>query len=359
MAQNAGEVVVRKGAGVTIRRSDVRGRRAFNAAAQTADILRFASVVVFTGVMLAGCNNGPSVNGAFDRTFTATGKTRLEISNPSGDVEITGSSDGKVHIHGDVRATGMGFDKPKERLDETLANPGLEQRGDTIRIGKHMSNMKNLTIYYKIEVPHDTEISATVVSGSQIISDVRGPVNVQGASGSIKVERVERDVQMATASGSVEATDIGDDVHASSASGGVTVSNAKGDIRANSLNGSTQIVKPGGRVDVDSASGSIDVQGANYDVKAHGVSGSVTVQGDPGEHGYWDLKTISGMVQVKVPGTSNFRFAAEAISGDIRADIPIVIEEQGKHSLRAHVGNGGGRIEVHTVSGEIHVSGSQ
>lgn len=342
---------------MTIRR-DMRGRRAAGVNGLAADVSRLTSVLVLAGAMLAGCSNGPTVSGEFDRTFTTTGKTRLEISNPSGDVEITGSADGKVHIHGDVRSSGMGFDKPKERLDETLANPGVEQRGDTIRIGKHMSNMRNLNVNYRIEVPHDTEISSTVMSGSQTIRNVRGPVNAQGASGSIKVEHVERDVQMTTASGSVEASDIGDDVHASSASGGVTVSNAKGDIRANSLNGSTQIIRPGGRVDIESANGSIDVQGASNDVKAHGVSGSVTVQGDPGEHGYWDLKTVSGPVKVSVPKNSNFRFSAEAISGEIRTDIPIVIEEQGKHSLRAHVGNGGGRVEVHTVSGEIHVSGS-
>ena len=324
-----------------------------------ANVMRVASALALSSAMLAGCTNGPSVSGEFDRTFTTTGKTRLEISNPSGDLEITGSADGKVHIHGDVHSGGMGFDKPKERMDETLANPGLEQRGDTIRIGKHMGNMRNLTIHYKIEVPRDTEISSTVMSGSQIIRDIRGPVNAQSASGSIKVDHVERDVQLTTASGSVEAADIGDDVHASSASGGVSVSNAKGDVRTNSLNGSTQIIKPGGRVDVESASGSIDVQGANNDVKAHGVSGTVNVQGDPGEHGYWDLKTVSGTVQVQVPANSNFRFSAEAISGEIRTDIPIVIEEQGKHSLRAHVGNGGGRVEVHTVSGEIHVSGSK
>ena len=336
---------------------DMRGEQTFLVGASTAGMSRLAGVLALTAALLAGCNGGPSVNGEFDRTFTATGKTRVEISNASGDVEITGSGDGKVHVHGDVRATGMGFDKPKQRLDETLADPGVEQRGDTIRIGKHMSNMRNLTINYKIEVPHDTEITSTLVSGSQTIRDVRGPVNAQSVSGSIKVHRIERDVQMTTASGSVEAADIGDDVHASSASGGVSVSNAKGDIRANSLNGSTQIIKPGGRVDVDSANGSIDVQGANFDVKAHGVSGGITVQGDPGEHGYWDLKTVSGAVKVSVPASANFRFSAEAISGEIKTEIPIVIEEQGKHSLRAHVGNGGGRVEVHTVSGEIHVSG--
>jgi hypothetical protein len=42
----------------------------------------------------------------------------------------------------------------------------------------------------------------------------------------------------------------------------------------------------------------------------------------------------------------------------MKADFPVVIEEQGKHSLRARVGSGGGRVEVHTISGEIRLRAS-
>jgi DUF4097 and DUF4098 domain-containing protein YvlB len=318
----------------------------------------FHAVVAAAVFALAGCYAGPGVSGSFDKTFTVTGHTRLELNNPSGDVEVTGSADGQVHVHGDARASGMGFDKPQERLNETLADPGIEQRGETIRVGKHFSNMRNLSITYKIEVPHDTEMNLSVVSGALHIRNVRGPITTQGASGSIHVEQIERDAQLTSMSGSVDASDVGGDVRASSASGEVTIRNAKGDVRAHSLSGSVKVVNPGGRVETDDASGSIDIEGAKFDAKAHDVSGEVIIRGDPGEHGYWDLKTVSGSVNVYVPSTSNFRFAADAISGEIRADIPIVIEEQGKHSLRAHVGNGGGRVEVHTVSGEIHVSGA-
>jgi DUF4097 and DUF4098 domain-containing protein YvlB len=318
----------------------------------------FHAVVAAAVFALAGCYAGPGVSGSFDKSFTVTGHTRLELNNPSGDVEVTGSADGQVHVHGDVRASGMGFDKPQERLNETLADPGIEQRGDTIRVGKHFSNMRNLSITYKIEVPHDTEMNLSVVSGALHIRNVRGPITTQGASGSIHVEQIERDAQLTSMSGSIDASDVGGDARASSASGEVTIRNAKGDVRAHSLSGSLKVVNPGGRVETDDASGSIDIEGAKFDAKAHDVSGEVIIRGDPGEHGYWDLKTVSGSVNVYVPSTSNFRFAADAISGEIRADIPIVIEEQGKHSLRAHVGNGGGRVVVHTVSGAIHVSGA-
>jgi DUF4097 and DUF4098 domain-containing protein YvlB len=307
---------------------------------------------------VAGCAMGPSVNGSFDRTLSVTAPIRLELANASGDVSITGSADGKVHVHGDVRSSGFGFDSSEKRLNEIVNNPPIEQRGDTVRIGKELSRMRNVSVSYVIEVPRDTEVETTVASGSQTIRDVRGPVKAQAASGSIRAEHIVRQTQLTTISGSIQADKIGADIRASSASGSVTVSNIGGDVRISALSGTTQITKPGGRVDANTASGTVEVQGATRDVKAHAASGRVDVQGDPGESSYWDLKTVSGVVQVAVPSNANFHFSADAVSGQIKADIPIVIEEQGKHSLRARVGNGGGRVEVHTISGEIRVRAS-
>lgn len=322
----------------------------------------FASLALFAALCalgIAGCYSGPAATGSFDRTFSVTGPVLLELSNASGDVSITGSSDGKVHIHGDVRSSGFGFDNPQKRLDDTVANPPVEQRGDTIRIGKGYSTLRNISIAYTIQAPRDTEINASVASGAQNIRGLRGPVKVHAASGSIDVEKIERDAQLSTASGSVSANDIGSDVQVSSASGNVTVSNVKGDVRINAVSGVIRISQPGGRVEGRTASGEVEIQGATSDVKAHAASGRVYVQGNPGGQSYWDLKTASGGVQISVPASASFHLSAEAVSGEIRADIPIVVEEQGKHSLRAHLGTGGGRVEVRTASGEIRISGAK
>src|SRR2546429_5483432 len=150
-------------------------------------------LVLFSGaVVLAGCNSGASLSGTFDRHYNVSGPIRLELTNASGDVDITGSADGKVHVRGEVRASGFGFDNPQKRLDDTLANPPIEQRGDTVRIGKEISRMRNVSIAYTIQVPRDTEVSATVASGALTIRGVRGPVKVQAASGTIRVEKIER-----------------------------------------------------------------------------------------------------------------------------------------------------------------------
>jgi DUF4097 and DUF4098 domain-containing protein YvlB len=310
-------------------------------------------------VGLAGCESGPSVSGAFDRSFNVTGPIRLELNNASGDVNITGSANGKVHVRGEVRASGFGLDNTRKRLDDTLANPPIEQKGDTIRIGKDMSRMRNISITYTIQVPRATEVEANVASGAQTIRNVTGPVTVRAASGSIRLENIQRDAEVTTASGTISATDVGSDLHVSTASGNVELSGIKGNVRASTVSGVIHIIKPGARVEAGNTSGEIEIQGASNDVKAHAISGLVSVQGNPGADSYWDLKSVSGGVQLRVPAAANLHLTAEASSGDIRSDIPIVVEEQGKHTLRAHMGSGGGRVDVHTVSGEIRVSGTK
>src|SRR5438046_7279532 len=177
-------------------------------------------LVLLTAIIAsAACNTGPSVAGTFDRDYSVTGPLRLEITNASGDVDIAGSADGKVHVRGEVRASGFGFDNPQKRLDDTIANPPIEQTGETIRIGKEMSRMRNVSIAYSIQVPRDTEVNATVASGAQTIRGVRGPVKVQAASGSIRAEKIERFAQLTTASGSISASDLGNDLRVSSGSG--------------------------------------------------------------------------------------------------------------------------------------------
>src|SRR5260370_5817719 len=213
-------------------------------------------------ITLAGCSAGPAVTGSFDRNYTVNGPSPLELSNASGDVSITGSADGKVHVHGDVRASGFGFDNPQKRLDDTLSNPPVEQRGDTIRVGKDMTHMRNINIAYTIQVPHDTEVSATVASGAQTIRELRGPVKAHAASGSIRVEKIDRDPQLTTSSGSVSATAGRSDIHVTSASGSVTISNVKGDVRVSAISGVIRISQPNGPSEPKTATAHIQIPAA-------------------------------------------------------------------------------------------------
>lgn len=309
-------------------------------------------------VVLAGCQMGPSVSGSFERSFDVSGPLRLELGTVSGDVTIVGSVDGKAHVHADVRVSGYGFGSPQKRLDDILANPPVELKGDTLRVGKEVARQHNVSISYSVEVPRQTDVMSSSVSGSESVRNVHGPVELNSVSGSVRAQDIDREVKLSSISGSITAENCGGDVRASSVSGTVTVSHAKGDVLAHSTSGDVQVTGPGGRVDANTSSGTVEVRGADGDVKARNTAGRLTVQGNPSGNSYWDLKTVSGSVNIAVPSSASFHFSANAVSGQISAQIPIVIEEQGKHSLRAHMGDGGGRVEVHTVSGAIEVQGA-
>ncbi len=291
---------------------------------------------------------------SFDRNLTVSGPVRLELSNGSGNVTIRGGSDGRVHIHGKVTSGWSMWGGSEKNLEEVAANPPIEQKGDTVRIGKN-SWARNVSIEYSIELPRDTEVDASVASGGITLDNVRGPVKASSASGFVHVYRVEKDVTLSAASGSIDTSSIGGFLRINSASGDIVVADVKGEITARAASGSIHIQKPGDRVDATSASGSISVAGASNDLKINALSGSIEVSGDPSSNRFWELKSASGSVELRVPQNASFLLSAESASGDIRTSIPVVLEEQSKHSLRAHIGSSSGRVEVHTASGSVRV----
>src|SRR5215467_1923255 len=214
---------------------------------------------------IAGCQVGPAASGSFDRTLSVSGPVRIDLSNAAGDVQIVGADDGKVHVHAEVRASGFGFGSPKHRVDDLLANPPIEQRGSTIRIGKDMNGLRNVSISYQIEVPHNTEVNSNLASGSQSIRQIQGPVKTNSASGSLRVDHIDKEVRLRSASGSVDAFDVGDDVHATSVSGSVDVRNSKGDVHTNATSGAIRVTHPGGRVEAANTSGTVEIIGATND----------------------------------------------------------------------------------------------
>lgn len=326
--------------------------------ASTARSLLVAGVILTFAALALAPLRAAAADNTFDRTLTVSGPVRLELSNGSGSVDIKGSADGKVHISGKVSGGWSLFGNSDKNIQDVVANPPIEQHDNIIRIGKNTSWLKNVSIDYSIQVPHDTEIDASVASGGITIDNVRGPVKANSASGYVHVYGVERDTQLNAASGSVDSSNIGGFLGVSTASGDVTVADVKGEVKANAASGSIRISRPGDRVSASTASGSIDISGVTNDLKVHAISGSVNVSGDPSASRLWEIHSVSGSVDIRVPPNASFLFTAEATSGDIRTNIPVILEEQGKHSLRAHVGSSSGRIEIHTVSGGVNVRGA-
>ncbi|HLQ00064.1 MAG TPA: hypothetical protein VK156_02975, partial [Candidatus Limnocylindria bacterium] len=88
----------------------------------------------------AGCTAVPEDSASFDRTLSVTGPVRLDLSNGSGSVQITGGTTGQVRIHGDIRRRAFFFGRTYS-AKEVADNPPIEQQGNVIRIGEQGRRM--------------------------------------------------------------------------------------------------------------------------------------------------------------------------------------------------------------------------
>lgn len=310
---------------------------------------------------VVGCTAVAQDSASFDRTLTVSGPLRLDLSNGSGSVRITGAATGQVRIHGDIRRRAF-FLGHTYTAKEVADNPPIEQQGNVIRIGDR-DRMRfsagigstNLTIDYVIEVPQETEVETRVGSGSQSVRNVRGPVKLVSGSGGVTADAIQEDAQIVSGSGTIEASGVGGEFRGTAGSGGITAREVHGDVRLTTGSGSISVSKPDSRVTVKAGSGPITIQGASDSLTATTGSGSLAIDGNPSPNSFWELHTGSGSVNLGLPANGSFRLSATARSGSIQASIPIVIEEQSRRELRARVGSGAARIEVQTGSGSIRI----
>ena len=131
---------------------------------------------------------------------------------------------------------------------------------------------------------------------------------------------------------------------------------------------------------VDLINGSLDIDGVEGDVKASAVNGRVVVRGLMGEaklntvNGNLDatfarlaeakslsLGSVNGSVDVVIPSDANAVVRAETISGSIRNDFGLTVQdgEYVGHSLYGQLGSGGPRIKLSNVNGRISIKHAQ
>jgi Putative adhesin len=313
-----------------------------------------AAGMLFSAAILAGCVAELGAEGTFSRTFQVDGPVQLEIASGSGDVRISQGPAGRVYVHGTIHAHGWSSESSQERLKEIEDNPPLSQENNLIRAGGVGRRANDVSIDYTIEVPPNTELHCVSGSGEVDVRGIQGPAIFTSGSGNVSAADIGNDVQALAGSGDVKFSGIQGQVQVTAGSGDIEVHSAQGAVRLHAGSGDIQVDEPNDQVVVETGSGDVTVSHAHADLRVHTGSGEITIDGNPGSSNYWDLRTSSGDVSLRVPSDASFRLYAHSSSGDIDAEIPIVMEgTTAKHELHARIGDGKARVEVATSSGKI------
>lgn len=130
-------------------------------------------------------------------------------------------------------------------------------------------------------------------------------------------------------------------VSASTVSGDLSVEGAHGDVDANTVSGDVRLERlHAASIHANSVSGDIDV----------GVD-ELTGRGDLYFH------TVSGDVSLAVPRGFDADLSMSTVSGDMDSDFPVTLGNgrMSRRRIEARIGNGGRRLDVATVSGDLKI----
>jgi Toastrack DUF4097 len=320
-----------------------------------------AAVVVLTaGVLAAQPAHAQRAEGSFQRTVTVSGSADVDVVSGSGSIEVRQGAAGRVEISGRIRANdGWGWRRSQltaeERVRRLEANPPVEQRGNTVRIGYiAQEELRDaVSVSYVVTVPPGATLRTNTGSGSQEI-DVDGSVDAHSGSGSLRIRRAGA-LRAATGSGGVTADTITAAFHATTGSGSIRVTNAAGPITAKTGSGGIEITQAGrGDVAVSSSSGTVRVRGVRGGVDASTSSGGLHIEGEMAAD--WRLSASSGHVTVDLPPGQRFDLDANSNSGHIDVAFPVAVTGRvDRRSIRGPVGGGGPLLRVHTSSGGISI----
>lgn len=313
-----------------------------------------ALAALFLALLVAACGPLPAESGRFEKTLTVSGPARLELENGSGAVHIRSGPAGQVRVEGEFRVQAWLWQDPARVAEEIRKSPPIEQHGNFVRIGR-LPPGSNARVEYVVVVPEDTDVSASVGSGSLDVRGVRGPARLHAGSGSITAESIAGDVEAGTGSGSIQLRDVAGEARAKTGSGSIVLEDVRAGIRASTGSGRIRVLRPGGSVVSRTGSGDVELREARGDVQVNTASGDIVVEGNPAPRAYWDLSARSGSVHLDVPDSASFTFLAETASGRIDTDLPIAVTEKARRTLRGRVGNGEARVRAETSSGRIVV----
>lgn len=267
----------------------------------------------------------------------ATANTRVSISNVAGTVNVIAWDRNEVQVTGNLGdgAKPLAIIGSNDHLEikvEPQGGAGWFNWGGDSRMGPTT---------LELHVPRAASLEVDVVSAPLVIDGMEGgSIKVNTVSGKARINARTPTLTVDSVSGGIEQAGHADKVELQTVSG---------DILAPAL---------GNQVELQTISGRIQASGGPWQkLTLSTVSGNVQLNGGLTAGGSINIDSMSGDVQLQVPANTGANLHASSFSGNLRSDFGTATRpEHGPgSSLDARLGNGQGKINVETFSGDLRV----
>lgn len=201
----------------------------------------------------------------------------------------------------------------------------------------------------EIRVPASIlRMAIDTVSGDMECDAGGRDLRISSVSGDVELKGADR-AQVVTTSGDLTISGCGALV-LETRSGDIEVEEVSGMVRAQSASGDIRMEGVGGPVEAKSLSGDLELELGDGPVKASTASGNVSLGVGAGFSG-GEVDTKSGDVDADL-GKASLEIYAETVSGDVELDGESA-PDRVPHRLKALSGQGGGRLVLRSVSGNV------
>lgn len=237
----------------------------------------------------------------FQKSYRLPQGSRVSIKNISGDVVVKGYDGEAVVVSG-----------YKEGRDRDLISVEDNSTGSNVDVKVRYPERCNCNASVRFEV----KVPRMINLDYDAFSSVSGNVEVSEAVGTIRAKSVSGDVRVREVAGAIYATSVSGDVSVGEASGGVSAKSTSGNVRVDLLR----------------------LEGANTN--------------------RLEFTSVSGNVEVKMPGSLGAEVEMSTMSGSLETDFPITIEKREwgpGRSARGRVGDGARALKLSSVSGSVYL----
>jgi DUF4097 and DUF4098 domain-containing protein YvlB len=303
--------------------------------------MRFATVVLVSSVLLAGCEVNLNTEGLSARevkSFKVSGQPELVLDTFDGSIEVHSWDKNEIEVEVERRAMEQTLlDEIKvdaqqngDKVTVKVTGPARRDRGVTI--GVHVSPTARL----RVAVPRNLTLTA------------------HSGDGSIRAEALEGRIVLSTTDGSVVASRLG------------------GDIQIRSGDGSIRLDQITGKLDLETTDGSIGLEAKPTVLKARTGDGSIRARIEPDSvmADNWELTTSDGTITLGLPMSFNAELDAETSDGSVRADRSVFPDDRDsdssgesnreerrerRRSLHTKLGDGGKTFRIRSGDGSIRI----
>jgi DUF4097 and DUF4098 domain-containing protein YvlB len=193
----------------------------------------------------------------------------------------------------------------------------------------------------------ETELYLMVPAGVSLdLEGVSSDILVQGTKGALTATSVSGDVRLVVDSSVISAQTVSGDLHLEAVSRETQVKSVSGDVF---------VEGPQGSLVGETVSGNLVINGKLFSkLWLKSVSGDFDVDASLTDSAKANLETLSGQVLLDLPSSTNAAIDLNTFSGEIASELGGPLKE-GVHKASLKVGSGGGRVSIHSFSGDIEL----